>query len=57
MKHKDHLGVVMPGANPEYARAQAERRRSSAAGKHADRRTRRNRSRQAQRGRAIRDAS
>lgn len=46
-----------PTANPRYAREMAELRRSNAAGTHHDRRTRRNRSRSAQRTRAIRDAS
>ena len=45
------------GANPDLARAMQEKRRSSAAGTHKDRRTKRNRSRAAQRARAIRDAS
>ena len=35
------------GANPERARAEAERRRSNAAGTHPDRRTKRRRSRKA----------
>ena len=43
-------------ANPELARAMQEKRRSSAAGTHADRRTRRNRSRAAQKNRAIRES-
>lgn len=46
----------MPGIeNPKYAREIAELRRSNAAGIHLDRRTRRNRSRSANRTRAIRD--
>lgn len=44
-------------ANPELARAMQEKRRSNAAGTHADRRTRRNRSRSAQKQRAIKEAS
>jgi hypothetical protein len=40
-------------ANADRTRAVQERRRSGAAGKHADRRTRRNRDRGAQRRRAI----
>lgn len=42
-------------ANPALAAANAERARSSAAGTHGDRRTKRNRSRNAQRTRAIND--
>lgn len=45
------------GSNRPLALAMQGKRRSSAASKHADRRTRRNRSRTAQRTRAIRDAS
>lgn len=44
-----------PVANPVRARADAERARSNAAGTHADRRTRRNRTRAAQHARAIRE--
>lgn len=44
-------------ANPALARAMQEKRRSSAAGTHADRRTRRNRSRSAQKRNAIKEAS
>ena len=44
-------------ANPRYAREMGELRRSGAAGVHADRRTKRNRSRAAQRATAIREAS
>lgn len=47
----------MTGANPDLARAMAEKRRSNAAGKHRDRRTKRVRSRAAKRAAAIRDAS
>lgn len=43
--------------NPELAAAMRDLRRSNAAGTHQDRRTRRNRSRNAQRARAITDAS
>lgn len=42
-------------ADPEGARQRAELRRSSAASRHADRRTRRVRTRRAARGRAICD--
>lgn len=45
-----------PTANPRYAREMGELRRSNASGTHVDRRTKRNRSRAAQRSRAIRDA-
>lgn len=44
---------VTPGRNLELAIAMQELRRSSAAGTHADRRTRRNRSRSAQKRNAI----
>lgn len=47
----------MDTGNKPLMRAMQDKRRSSAAGKHADRRTRRNRSRSAQRARAIKDAS
>jgi len=47
-KHRDT-------GNPARVRAAAERRRSNAAGIHRDRRTRRNRSRAAQRKRALDD--
>ncbi len=45
------------GANPALAEAMREKRRSNAAGTHADRRTRRQRSRAAARNTAIREAS
>ena len=41
MKKKKHQGV----ANPEYAKAMRELRRSNASGTHADKRTRRARTR------------
>lgn len=44
-----------PTANPEYAHGMREIRRSSAAGTHADRRTKRNRDRAAKRRNAIRE--
>lgn len=44
------------GANPERAKAMHGLRSSNAAGTHGDRRTKRNRSRNAQRRNAIRDA-
>lgn len=40
-------------SNPALARAMQEKRRSNAASTHADRRTKRNRSRAAQKGHAI----
>jgi len=42
-------------ANPEYAEGMRQLRRSNAAGHHEDRRTRRNRSRNAQRTNAIKE--
>ena len=42
-------------ANPEYAKAIRELRRSNASGIHADRRTRRARTRQAKLAKALRD--
>lgn len=42
-------------ANPEYAKAIAELRRSSAAGTHGDKRSKRARTRSAQRSRALAD--
>lgn len=44
-----------PIANPEYARAMAELRRSNASGTHADKRTRRQRTRSASKSFALRD--
>lgn len=44
-----------PTANPEYIAAMRELRRSNAAGTHGDRRTKRNRNREAQKRNAIRD--
>lgn len=46
---------VRPPRNPEAARADAERRRSGAAGTHGDRRTKRLRTRSARKRQAIRD--
>lgn len=46
-----------PISNPRMAQAMAELRRSGAAGTHADRRTKRERSRAAARSAAIREAS
>lgn len=46
---------VTKGANPQRVRADQERRRSNAAGKHHDKRTKRNRSRSAQRSNAIKE--
>lgn len=46
-----------PHANPVLAEAMRELRRSNAAGTHADRRTRRNRSRSAQRTNSIKEYS
>lgn len=48
MAHKNH-------SNPRYAREMAELRRSNAAGKHADRRARRRRTRSSARAAAIRE--
>ena len=45
-----------PTANTALAQANAERARSSAAGTHGDRRTKRNRDRSSQRRNAIQDA-
>jgi len=45
----------MSGANPALAKAMVEKRRSSAAGTHGDRRTKRNRSRAARKARAIKE--
>jgi hypothetical protein len=44
-----------PVANPAYAQAMAELRRSNAAGTHADRRTRRARTRADAKRRALQD--
>ncbi len=52
---KDKQPKHQPVANPEYARAIAELRRSNAAGTHADKRARRARTRAAQLDRARRD--
>lgn len=46
----------MANENKPYIEAMRDLRRSNAAGTHADRRTRRNRSRSAQRKNAINDA-
>lgn len=48
-------GFAGNAENPDLARAMAEKRRSNAAGKHGDRRTKRIRTRGAQRARAIRE--
>lgn len=56
-KRVTEKGFAGNTANLDYARAMAELRRSGAAGKHHDRRTKRNRTRSAQRHRAIRDFS
>jgi hypothetical protein len=48
---------LVPRMTPEQLRATQELRSSGAAGKHGDRRTKRNRTRSAQRRSAIRDAS
>ena len=52
-KNKKHRGI----ANPAYAQAMAELRRSSAAGTHADKRDKRARTRGAQLRRDLRDAA
>lgn len=46
---------IIRGTNPDLARAMVEKRRSSAASKHQDKRTKRARTRAAQRGRAVDD--
>jgi hypothetical protein len=46
---------VKHDANPDLARAMQEKRRSNAATTHQDKRTKRARSRAAQKGRAIRE--
>lgn len=48
---KKHRGI----ANPEYARAMAELRRSGAAGTHADKREKRAKTREARLRRALED--
>jgi hypothetical protein len=55
-KHKANPYLV-PRMTPEQVQAIQGLRASGAAGKHADRRTKRNRSRSAQKRTAIRDAS
>jgi hypothetical protein len=57
MKHRKARSPLAGSRNRELAAAMAEKGRSSAAGTHADRRTRRNRNRAAQRANAIKDAS
>jgi hypothetical protein len=57
MKHRKARSPLAGSRNRELAAAMAEKGRSSAAGTHADRRTRRNRNRAAQRRNAIKDAS
>jgi hypothetical protein len=49
MDKKKHKGI----ANPEYARAMAELRRSGASGIHADKRDKRSRTRSAKLRRAL----
>jgi hypothetical protein len=51
-KHKRNPYII-PAMTPEEVRAHAERRRSGAAGKHADRRTKRTRTRATQRSAAL----
>lgn len=53
--HRVTVEGFAPVANPRRAREMAEKARGNAAGTHADRRTRRNRSRSAQRHNAIRE--
>jgi hypothetical protein len=45
----------MSGANPALAKAMVEKRRSNSAGKHADKRTRRARTRGAAKARAMKE--
>lgn len=54
MKHRRNPYVI-PAMTDEEVRRMQELRRSGAAGKHADRRTKRSRTRRAQRERAMRD--
>jgi hypothetical protein len=54
---KDNTSKYKPVANPVYARAIAELRRSGASGTHNDKRTKRQRTRQAQLDKAIKDQS
>ena len=54
MKHKRHHYVV-PRMTSEELRRLQELRRSGAAGKHADRRTKRTRTRGAAKARALKD--
>lgn len=46
---------IIPRMSPEAVRATQERRRSGAAGKHADKRDKRVRTRSAQRARALKE--
>jgi hypothetical protein len=52
---KDNTRKHQPIANPLYARAMAEIRRSGASGTHNDKRSKRQRTRQAQLDKAIKD--
>lgn len=52
---KNDKRKYIPAANPERAQAEAERARSGAWGTHQDRRTKRQRTRQAAKRRALRD--
>lgn len=54
MKHKRNPYVI-PAQDPEAVRRLQELRRSGAAGKHADRRSKRTRTRGAARARALKD--
>lgn len=45
----------MTGQNPDLARAMVEKRRSNAASKHQDKRSKRARTRAAEKERAVRD--
>ena len=54
MKHK-RSPYIIPRMTDEQIRATQERRRSGAAGTHADRRTKRNRTRSANKRTALKD--
>jgi hypothetical protein len=54
VKHKRNPYVI-PAHSPEQVRAMQELRRSGAAGKHADKRSKRARTRGAAKARAIRE--
>lgn len=49
------VGIVLPGRDEKYIQHRAEQARSGAAGKHADKRHKRARTREARMRRALRD--